>query len=646
MSHNDRKLWIENMNADRFSGKASWSHEQDFQEKEFVSMRQKEKWHVSESLYFALMAKKFLETPVKKNHLNNRSDLFVDELVSVFESNLDDTIEMTPKYTNILENIDWEVVAESAISSDFSREIPIEALYSIDADLRWLYKNHDIFASLRDYYMLDNGFEKDNFVITKIKEWEDSDNTPETIMCSPELWIYDNLPENEKIDATWSIINSWDHHKKIIYKISEHLGLDAYTSTWYVSELLIKYPLTKKTSIKNLLKELQKELYAVERNDWNVMLIASIIAIYTNNPVQFSRMSMYKIASARSIVEDIINDDHLDADIIQAKDRFKDWFKYINKWNFTTYILAIWLVTVATAMDEQDIKVNIKCKNVNLKLYKEFLIGNMKLIATDQSPHYETIEIMLDFEFDAMMDALTYFNEPDSQDTNESITDVKKHKLHSSRMLKNNKLPEAERQEIILEEALMQDSTFAYLQDPFLFSKKRLHFLSDNQLVELIENWYAWYWTFEHFIALMLYVCNATTVNDMYHRMMNYDYIIDWFYNTLSYINESISTRYIDFGFEHRIMTMISEYMPKILEHRTKNIKQAILESTLYDYEYNMIEQEILSYIAAFDQKLDAWDMKQQFFQLITSVMYEYEEQFSKDDDIEDLDDEDEDDDF
>lgn len=609
MTPEQRKKLIEDTDADMFSGESSWTQ---FSSTiwEYKPLWEKVTNDVETSIYFALMAKKFLSTPIRKINQNIRQELFVREIVWIFNANIDES-KISEKNSNDV----------SEISYDFADDISVSDMADVNFEVKTMIKNNTTFAHLREYYVLNNGAEKDWYNMTEVEDWQSRVSSSYNV--SPWINIFDKLPDVDHIDPDKTIIPLDFIQDRINNEIAKSIYVWTSSVDEYISELFERYPPWSKHAISWLQQELQKELITESRDERKVLLLAGIVAYYTNDDYIFSRMSMYKYASMRSIVDDIVNDAVSDNDdYMDHNSRLKNWFNKINKVNYEKCLHAISIsALIEYTSNHPSSLANTNVKYSFLKTYKELFEGASKLLKEEKKMDHEVIETLMDHEYDAMYNSLLYFTGGDISEKDIEETDT-----YTRRMFRAGTTPESEKSQIILEEAIYQDSSFSYLKDPFSLNKSRLLFCDDQQLIDVITSIDEKDGAFNKFLALMLYACNADNVADMYDRFSQFDYAFHGCGEMVGYINHSLSVRYVDFHFEDGMMDMIHEYLMMLMKSRIKNIKTIVKTTELLDVPLASEQKFLLEYLQLLESWEDTWDIKMSFMQFWNMFLYHYEE--------------------
>lgn len=106
---------------------------------------------------------------------------------------------------------------------------------------------------------------------------------------------------------------------------------------------------------------------------------------------------------------------------------------------------------------------------------------------------YETIDALMQSEYDAWNMAQEYYTHSDQgvdqEDIENEVDDEKNSdfRYYTEWMLETSKLPEEEKREIILEEAIYQDPGFSSIKDVFALTSDRMQYYNDAQLLKIIE---------------------------------------------------------------------------------------------------------------------------------------------------------------
>lgn len=609
MTPEQRKKLIEDTNADMFSGESSWTQ---FSGTiwSYNPIWKKVTNDVESSIFFALMAKKFLSTPIHKINQNVRQELFVSELFSVFKANIDES-KISEKNAN----------NNPEVSYDFADDIPVSDMADVDFEIRTMLKTNPLFEHLRDYYVLNNGAEKDWYTMTEVEDWQERVSSSYNV--SPWVNFFDKLPDADHVDPDKTIIPLDFIQDRINNEIAKSIYVWISSADEYIWELFEKFPPWSKQGMTWLQQELHKELITESRDEWKVLLLAGIIAYYTNDDYIFSRMVMYKYASMHSIVDDIVNDAVSDDEsYLDHNSRLKNWFNKINKGNYEKCLHAISISALIEYTSHHPSSLaNTNVKYSFLRTYKELFEWASMLLKEKNKMDHEVIETLMDHEYNAIHNSILYFTGSDISEKDIDETDA-----YTKRMFRAGTTPEEERAQIILEEAIYQDSSFSYLKDPYSLNKSRLLFCNDQQLIDVIQSIDEKDGAFNKFLALILYACNADNIADMYDRFSQFDYVFHGCGEMVGYINNSLSVRYVDFHFEDGLMTMIHEYLMMLMRNRIKNIKSIVKTTELLDIPLASEHKFLLEYLQFIENWEDSWEIKMSFMQFWNMFLYYYED--------------------
>jgi hypothetical protein len=116
----------------------------------------------------------------------------------------------------------------------------------------------------------------------------------------------------------------------------------------------------------------------------------------------------------------------------------------------------------------------------------------------EEKMDYETVDALMQAESDALNMAQEYYThsdqsvdqesmEEDDNDGDPGMESDNEFRYYTQWMLETSKLPEEERREMILEEAVYHDPGFLYLQDAFALERERLQFYSEDDLLNIVE---------------------------------------------------------------------------------------------------------------------------------------------------------------
>ncbi len=535
---------------------------------DYFPVWEKVTWDVQEAVIFAFMARDFLESTIRSDNLNARLELFIREIYSLFVVHIGyDTI--VSKYES------------SDLSHEFQENISTQTMIDINNQIKNNIAKYPMFRNLWDYYVVNHGVEMDWRALTELENWDN--RAPGQYYVSPWVALYNNIPPEEMVDPDQIVIPLDYTQDKIYANLQKELWSVDLMS--YIADLLKNNPQHNIKSIHKLTEVLYSELVKQNRSDWYVLIIATVISYYTDSEYVFNRMMMYKYASINSIVENIANSSDYQMPeagqvIDYNADRMWTWFNEINKDNYRMYLHALSLTALINFFAEDAINEPKKeVKSDFLKLWRQLLQWCVELMKSDKQMDYETIDALMQSEYDAWNMAQEYYTHSDQgvdqEDIENEVDDEKNSdfRYYTEWMLETSKLPEEEKREIILEEAIYQDPGFSSIKDVFALTSDRMQYYNDAQLLKIIE------WVsrenmsaVKKYVALILYAFNADSIHGAHERISENSHIFDILAAKIDDIDASLEIRYEDFEFTGELKRQMFEYTIMILQHRIENI--------------------------------------------------------------------------